>query len=212
MSKKALILVDIQNDFLPGGAFAIANGDEILPFIEKLTDLPFDLIIATQDWHPQNHGSFAANHNKKPGEKIMLNGIEQILWPVHCVQNTKGAELHKKIPRGKIAKIFHKGTDKNIDSYSTFFDNAHQKSTGLADYLAEQKIAEIYLAGLATDYCVKFSALDALKLGFKTHVIIDACRGINVHEQDSVHALNEIKNFGAILTTTEEVVKMNFTL
>lgn len=210
MAKKALILVDIQNDFLPGGNFAIANGDEILPFIEKLITLPFDLIIATQDWHPKNHGSFALNHNKNPGEKIMLNGIEQILWPVHCVQNTKGAELHKKISQEKITKIFHKGTDKNIDSYSTFFDNAHKKSTGLADYLKNQNIEEVYLAGLATDYCVKFSALDALELGFKTYVIVDACRGINVQDHDSDLALNEIKNFGGLLINSQEVAKMNF--
>jgi nicotinamidase/pyrazinamidase len=205
MTKKALILVDIQNDFLPGGNFAVASGNEILPLIEKLTHLPFDLIVATKDWHPGNHGSFAINYNKKTGEKIMLNGVEQTLWPVHCVQNTKGAELHEKVPQAKLSKIFYKGTDKNIDSYSAFFDNAQQKSTGLADYLNEQGIKELYLAGLTTDYCIKYSALDALKLGFKTHVIVDACRGINVHAHDSDQALNEIKCAGGNLTTYQEV-------
>lgn len=205
MAKNALILVDIQNDFLPGGDFAVANGNEILPLIEKLTNLPFDLIVATQDWHPKDHASFAINHNKVPGEKIMLNGIEQILWPVHCVQGTKGAELSEQLPKEKISKIFHKGTDQNIDSYSAFFDNGHQKSTGLADYLHEQGIQEIYIAGLTTDYCVKYSALDALRLGFKTNIIVDACRGININEHDSDLALNEIKNSGALLTTYQDV-------
>lgn len=205
MTKKALILVDIQNDFLPDGKLAVPHGNEILPVVKTLLDLPFDLIVATQDWHPSNHGSFAVNHNKTPGDKIMLHGIEQILWPVHCIANTKGAELSEMIPKTKIAKFFYKGTDKNIDSYSAFFDNDHQKSTGLAEYLRSKKIEELYIAGLATDYCIKYSILDALELGFKTHLIVDACRGINVHKHDSERALNEIVRAGGILKTHQEI-------
>lgn len=211
MTKNALILIDVQNDFLPGGGFPVTNGDEILPLIEKLTDLAFDQIIATQDWHPKDHGSFAANHNKTPGEKITLNGIEQILWPIHCVQETHGAKLSEKIPKNKISKIFYKGTDRNIDSYSAFFDNGGQKSTGLSDYLHAQGIQELFFAGLATDYCIKYSALDALRLGFKTHIIVDACRGINVNENDSNKALDEAKNSGAHLTSYQEVLHRGLT-
>lgn len=202
---KALVLVDIQNDFLPGGAFPVKKGNEILPIIEKLVSLPFDVIVATQDWHPADHGSFAVNHGKKPGEKIMLGGIEQILWPVHCIQGTPGADFSPGWDTKKIAKIFFKGTDKMIDSYSTFFDNGHHKSTGLDKYLRQRGVKEIFLAGLATDYCVKWSALDALKLGFAVYVIVDACRGINLQPADTEKALNEMKAAGAILTTSREI-------
>ena len=202
---KALILVDIQNDFLPGGAFAVKNGDEILPIIEKLVSLPFDIIVATQDWHPADHGSFAVNHGKKVGEKTQLGGIEQILWPAHCIQDTLGAALSPGLDKKKIDQVFFKGTDKMIDSYSTFFDNSHQKSTGLDEYLRKYGVNEIYLAGLATDYCVKYSALDALELGFVVHVIVDACRGINLQPADTKNALNEMKTAGAKLTTSKEI-------
>lgn len=204
---KALILVDIQNDFLPGGALAVPNGNEILPVIEKLTKLPFDFIIATKDWHPLDHVSFATNHNKAPGSKIKLGSMEQILWPVHCVQDTLGAELASGPYTAKISMIFHKGTDKSIDSYSTFFDNGHMKSTGLADYLKKHHVKELFIAGLATDYCVKYSVMDALHLGFKTYIVTDACRGINIKPQDSKKALDEMQTAGAILTSFKELSK-----
>lgn len=207
----ALILVDIQNDFLPGGALAIPNGNEILPVIETLVKLPFDFIIATKDWHPEDHTSFATNHNKSPGSKIMLGNIEQILWPVHCVQETHGSEFAAGAYTAKISQVFHKGTDKSIDSYSTFFDNGRRKSTGLADYLKKHHIKELYIAGLATDYCVKYSVMDALHLGFKIFVITDACRGINIKSKDSDRALDEMQKAGAILTSSTETLK-NFVI
>lgn len=207
MSIKALVLVDIQNDFLPGGALAVSQGNEILPIIDNLLSQSFDFIIATKDWHPKDHSSFAANHKKTPGEKIMLGNIEQILWPVHCVQDTLGADFAPQLNTKKITKVFYKGTDKAIDSYSTFFDNGHHKSTGLADFLKESQITELYIAGLATDYCVKYSVLDALHLGYKVFVVTDACKGVNLQPDDSNQALDEMKKAGAILITSHELVK-----
>jgi nicotinamidase/pyrazinamidase len=164
---KALILVDIQNDFLPGGALAVADGDKIIPVLNRI-QREFSLVVATQDWHPGNHGSFAMNHpGKNVFEQIDLNGLPQTLWPAHCVQNTKGAELAGALERERIAKIFPKGTDAAIDSYSGFFDNGHRKSTGLGEWLKGRGASEIYVCGLATDYCVKFTALDAVAAGFR---------------------------------------------
>src|SRR5262245_56174161 len=164
----ALILVDIQNDFLPGGALAVPDGDKIIPVANKLQGA-FPLIVATQDWHPANHGSFAANHpGKKVFEQIDLNGLPQTLWPNHCVQNTKGTELAPSLDRERIVKIFPKGTDPNIDSYSGLFDNGHRKSTGLGEWLKGRGVTDVFVCGLATDYCVKFTALDAAQAGFKT--------------------------------------------
>lgn len=206
MKIKALVVIDVQNDFLPGGALVVPHGDEILPIVNTLLDLPFNLIIATKDWHTKDHLSFAANHKKSPGEKIMLGQIEQILWSSHCVQNTKGAEFPLSLHASKIAKIFYKGIDKTIDSYSAFFDNAHLISTGLADFLIKHNATEIYIAGLATDYCVKYSVLDGLKLGFKIFVVTDACRGINIDDKDSFLAFKEMRTAGATLVTSNEVV------
>lgn len=200
----ALLLVDIQNDFLPGGALAVPGGDEILPVVRRLHD-HFDLIIATQDWHPANHGSFAANHpGKSPGERIDLHGLPQILWPVHCVQGTRGADFALSLPREKWARVFPKGTDSTIDSYSGFFDNGHRRATGLGDYLREQGVTDVYVAGLATDYCVKFTALDAVKLGFRTTFIEDACRGVNLQPGDVRQAIDEMRAAGIrVLKSTE---------
>ncbi len=193
---KALVLVDLQNDFCPGGALPVKEGDKVVPLANELQK-KFELIVATQDWHPKDHGSFASNHaGKKPGEVVDLHGIEQILWPDHCVQGSKGAEFHPKLDRSRITRVIHKGTDKTIDSYSTFSDNGHRKSTGLEDYLREKGVDEIYLAGLATDYCVKYSALDAVKLGFKTSVFFDACRGIDLKPGDVGRAIEEMRTAG----------------
>ena len=195
----ALILVDLQNDFLPGGALAVPHGDEVIPLADKLQPR-FDLVVATKDWHPSNHGSFAANHpGKRPGDRIILDGIEQILWPVHCVQNTYGAEFAQLFDTSRIARVFHKGTERNIDSYSTFFDNAHRRHTGLAHYLEQHRIKNIYLMGVALDYCVKYSTLDARQLGLNTYVIVDGCRGIELQPGDISRALEEMKRAGAIL-------------
>lgn len=201
----ALILVDLQNDFFPGGSLAVNKANEILPAINKLLTKDFDMVIASKDWHPGNHGSFAATHGKHPGEHINLSGMDQILWPTHCVQNTKGAEFAPGWDTSKITKEFHKGTDENIDSYSTFFDNGHKKATGLEHYLKEHQVKDIYLAGLATDFCVKYSVLDALKLGFNIYVIEDACRGVNLNPHDEEKALAEMQQAGAHIITSEDV-------
>ncbi len=193
---KALIVVDIQNDFLPGGALAVPDGDAIIPVVNRLLPV-FPLVVATQDWHPANHGSFAANHTgRKLFEQIELNGLPQTLWPVHCVQNTPGAELAGALSREGIARVFPKGTDAGIDSYSGFFDNGHRKSTGLGEWLKAQGVAELFVCGLATDYCVKFTALDAATMGFKTHLIEDASRGVNLRPDDVRKAIEEIARAG----------------
>jgi nicotinamidase/pyrazinamidase len=201
----ALVVVDLQNDFLSGGALPVPSGDEVIPLANRLQN-QFELVVATQDWHPPNHGSFAANHpGTKPGDRIMLDGIEQILWPVHCVQDTHGAEFASSFDRKRIVSVFQKGTDPNIDSYSAFFDNAHRRATGLGDYLKDCSINDVYLLGLALDYCVKYSALDARQLGFKTHVIVDACRGIALERNDLDRALDEVKKAGATLVQSREL-------
>ena len=202
---KALIIVDLQNDFLPGGALPVPHGDEVIPIANE-TQSYFDLVLATQDWHPPDHGSFAADHpGKKPGDRVMLDGIKQILWPVHCVQNTHGAEFASSFDTSRIAHVFHKGTERNIDSYSTFFDNVHRRHTGLAHYLEKRGIKDIYLMGLALDYCVKYSTLDARQLGLNTHVIVDGCRGIELEPGDIDRALDEMKHVGAVLLKSNDL-------
>jgi nicotinamidase/pyrazinamidase len=202
---KALILVDLQNDCLPGGALAVPQGDEIIPLADQLQQR-FDIVVATKDWHPPNHGSFALNHKgKKPGDRIILDGVEQILWPVHCVQNTQGAEFAPSFDTSRIAHVFHKGTERNIDSYSTFFDNAHRRHTGLAHFLEKRGIKDVYLMGLALDYCVKYSALDARYLGLNTYVIVNGCRGIELESGDIDRALEEMKRAGAILMKSDDL-------
>jgi nicotinamidase/pyrazinamidase len=195
-TKKALILVDLQNDFCPGGHLAVPGGDEIIPVANQLQS-HFDVVVATQDWHPEDHISFASNHeNRAVGEVIMTDDILQILWPVHCVQHTKGAEFHPQLETHRIHKIFYKGTDQKIDSYSAFFDNAKRRSTGLADYLHSMDIKNVYLMGLATDYCVKYSSLDAAQLGFNVYLIEDACRGVELTPGDIAKAKAEMTAAG----------------
>ena len=203
---KALIIVDVQNDFLPGGSLAVKEGGQIIPIINKLQD-KFGLVAATQDWHPKDHGSFASNHNKKPGEKIILDGLEQILWPDHCVQGTFGAEFSPKLNTKHITKVFKKGADKNIDSYSGFFDNGHRKSTGLGDYLKDKAVTDLYIVGLATDYCVKFTALDAVTLGFNTSLILPACRGVNLKYSDVDKAVDEMRKAGVSIIKDDKNIK-----
>jgi nicotinamidase/pyrazinamidase len=201
---KALILIDLQNDFCPGGALAVQEGDQTIPIANQLMD-QFDLVVATQDWHPITHESFAAHHiGKKPGDVIELHGLSQVLWPIHCVQGSFGAEFVRELNTSGIQSVFHKGTDPSIDSYSGFFDNGHRKATGLGDYLKEQAVTSVYIMGLATDYCVKFTALDALALGFDTYLITDGCRGVNLQANDSENAFKELKEKGAKLLTSKE--------
>ena len=194
--KAALILVDIQNDFLPGGALAVPQGDEVIPVANRLIDR-FDCVIATQDWHPKNHESFASQHEgHEVGQVIQLQGLEQILWPNHCVQGTHGAEFAATLNRPEKLRVFPKGTDRNIDSYSGFFDNGQRKSTGLGAYLKTESINRVYILGLATDYCVKFTALDAKQLGFETYLVEDGCRGVDLATGDSAIAVREMQFAG----------------
>jgi len=205
---KALILVDIQNDFLPCGALAVPDGDAVVPVANRLQTM-FPLVAATQDWHPTNHGSFAANHpGKKVFEQIDLNGLPQTLWPVHCVQGTSGAELAPGLQRERIAKIFPKGTDAGIDSYSGLFDNGHRKSTGLGEWLKAKGVTEVFVCGLATDYCVKFTALDAAQLGFKTHFIEDASRGVNLQPNDVMNAIAEMNRAGIATVQRSDILEI----
>jgi nicotinamidase/pyrazinamidase len=176
---KTLIIIDLQYDFLPGGSLAVSGGDEIIPVVNRLTEW-FDLIVATQDWHPPDHASFASNHpGKKPFDRIELGGIEQVLWSDHCVQGTRGAELAAELDTRRVEAIFRKGMDPGIDSYSGFFDNGHKKSTGLGDYLKGKKAGKVCVAGLAGDYCVYYTVMDALMLGFRAGLIEDATRAIS---------------------------------
>lgn len=205
-SKNALIVVDLQNDFMPSGALPVRNGDEVVAVANRLMPL-FDLVVATMDWHPQNHGSFASQYpNKKPGDHVVLAGVDQVLWPDHCVQNSRGAQVVDGLDKHHITMFFHKGVDPQIDSYSTFFDNAHRRETGLHEYLQQRGIEHVFLLGLATDYCVKFSAVDARYLGFETSVIIDGCRGVELELGDSERAFDEMKDAGAHLVMSSEVV------
>lgn len=202
---KALILVDIQSDFLPGGALAVPEGDLVIPIANEL-QRAFPLVVATQDWHPANHGSFAVNHpGRNVYEQIDLNGLPQTLWPAHCVQGTPGAELAKPLNRPHIAKVFPKGTDPAIDSYSGFFDNGHRKSTGLGEWLKAQGAQEVFVCGLATDYCVKFTALDAAQMGFKTSFIEDASRGVNLRPSDVTEAIDELTRAGIAVVRSAQL-------
>lgn len=194
---KTLLLIDIQNDFMPGGALAVSGADEIIPVVNALMPR-FDLIVATQDWHPADHGSFAANHpGKNIFDQIELDGLPQTLWPVHCVQNTGGALFAPGLDTRRIARVFAKGMHPRIDSYSGFFDNGHRASTGMGEWLKAQGVRELSIVGVATDYCVKFTVLDALQEGFHVNLITSACRGVNLQSGDVERALAEMQAAGA---------------
>jgi nicotinamidase/pyrazinamidase len=194
----ALIIVDIQNDFVAGGTLEVPHGEQIVPLVNELAEA-FDLVVATQDWHPETHKSFASSHpDKKPFEKIILGGLEQVLWPDHCVQGTSGAEFHSQLQMNRVETIFRKGMDPEIDSYSGFYDNGHKKTTGLAGYLKERNVETVYVCGLAADYCVFYTAQDALKEGFKTVVIEDATRAIDQDDFEKAKSVIQ-KNGGAVL-------------
>jgi nicotinamidase/pyrazinamidase len=204
-NKRALILVDLQNDFCAGGSLEVKDGDAVIPVANHLQS-HFDVVVATKDWHPQDHMSFAANHaGGKVGDMIMVENLSQVLWPVHCVQESKGAEFHPELDVSRVDKIVYKGTDKTIDSYSAFFDNAHLRATGLGEYLQDKHIQDIYIMGLATDYCVKFSCLDAVLLVFKVHIIEDGCRGVELNSGDIQSALNEMKSVGVRVVSSKEL-------
>jgi nicotinamidase/pyrazinamidase len=205
-TKAALMLIDLQIDFLPGGALAVPEGDRVIPIANEIIH-EFPVVVATKDWHPADHGSFAANHeDKDPGEVIDLHGLEQVLWPVHCVQETTGADFAPGLLTDAIDKVFFKGTDPTIDSYSGFFDNGHRKSTGLGEWLRAQRVTDVYIMGLATDYCVQFSARDALQLDFATHIIPEGCRGVNLQPGDADQALQQLGQLGVQLVPAATVL------
>lgn len=202
---KALLVVDMQNDFMPGGALPTAGADGLVPVINTLIE-KYPVCVATKDWHPKDHISFAKNHpDKKVGDVIQVGAIQQILWPVHCVQHTKGAEFVTGLNTDRIDRVFYKGIDRMVDSYSTFFDNARLRETGLAEYLHSRGIKEITVMGLVTDYCVLYSVLDALELGFEVSVIADGCRAINLHPNDGEDAFETMREAGAEIITADEV-------
>lgn len=201
---KALIITDVQNDFLPGGALGIPGAGRIIPIINRIMPY-FEHVLATQDWHPKGHVSFASTHKKKVGDIVKIGDLEQILWPDHCIQGSQGADFPKSLKRERIEAIFQKGGDLKIDSYSTFFDNARKKETGLEDYLRKKAIQKLYFVGLATDYCVLYSVRDALELGFDVWVIRDCCCAINLKPGDEEKALGEMAKMGARVIQSQEI-------
>ena len=202
---RALIVVDVQNDFLPGGSLAVPAGDTIIPIINRLLPL-FDLAVATQDWHPAQHESFASNNPKgRIGEVVDLHGLPQVLWPDHCIQHSWGSDFSVSLDLQSINKVFRKGTDPTVDSYSGFFDNGKKQDTGLSAYLKSKGVDQVYLVGLATDYCVKYTALDAVELGFETTVIADAVKAVNLQSTDQENAINEMIEAGVHIKTSNEL-------
>jgi nicotinamidase/pyrazinamidase len=202
---RALILVDLQNDFVEGGTLAVPGGQELVPLVNRV-QAQFEFVVATQDWHPADHASFAANHaGRNVGEVIELGGLPQVLWPVHCVQTTRGADFVPGLNRTHWRGIFPKGTDPAIDSYSGFFDNGKRHATGLGDCLKAHGVQQVYVLGLATDYCVKFTALDAVALGFETKLVQDACRGVDLQPGDVTRALEEMRQAGVHTLQAENI-------
>lgn len=194
---EALLLVDIQNDFMPFGALPVPGGDAVVAVANQLMPR-FQLVVASQDWHPADHGSFASNHpGRAVGETVELGGLPQVLWPDHCVQETPGASFHSALDVAGIHHVVRKGTDPAIDSYSAFFDNGHRKDTGLAAYLRSRGVDRLVVMGLATDYCVKASVLDALASGFAVQVVSDGCRAVELAEGDAERAFREMSEAGA---------------
>ncbi len=202
---KALVLVDIQNDFMPFGALPVTQGDAVVPVANALMPR-FSMVVATQDWHPVGHGSFASSHaGAKPGDVVDLGGVDQVLWPDHCVQGSAGASFHSALDVARIDRVIRKGSDPAVDSYSGFFDNDHRTATGLAELLTCSAVDEIVVLGLATDYCVKATVLDAIGLGFGVTVVTDGCRAVDIAPGDGERALAEMRAEGARLATSGEI-------
>ena len=203
---RALIIVDVQNDFLPGGALAVPGGDGVIGPINAIQPC-YDLVVATQDSHPPEHASFAANHDgREVGDTIELDGAAQVLWPVHCVQGSRGEEFSDSLHLDSVARTFRKGDDAAVDSYSGFYDNARRHDTGLAAFLRERGVEEVHVCGLATDYCVQFTALDAVAEGFRVAVVVDACRGVDLTPGDVDRALDRMRRVGVRLVVSGDVL------
>lgn len=195
MPRTALILIDIQNDFLPGGALAVPRGNEVIAAANNLMS-HFSLVVASQDWHPANHGSFASVQGAQPGTLGKLGRLPQVMWPDHCVQGTHGAEFAAGLDMRRVEAIFRKGVDPTVDSYSAFWDNGKRSHTGLAGYLHARDVKSVTVCGLATDYCVKFTAIDAVEAGFDTYVALGACRGVELSPGDCDNAIRAMRRAG----------------
>ena len=194
--KRALLVIDVQNDFCPGGSLAVDHGDEVVVVINALMPR-FAVVVATQDWHPPDHVSFASSHaGHKPLDVVQAGRIEQVLWPDHCVQGTAGAELHPRLEAARIGMLLRKGMRSGLDSYSAFFENDHVSDTGLQHYLRGLGISEVVLCGLATDYCVLASAMDARRAGFEVTVVSDACRGVDFPRGSVQKAVETMRGAG----------------
>ncbi len=201
--------MDLQNDFVEGGSLAVPDGIAVLDVANRLIP-KFELVVATQDWHPPDHQSFASQHSGLSiGANFELNGLPQTVWPDHCVQGTYGAELISRLNRDGIHRVVQKGTDSGLDSYSGFFDNGHTRATGLADYLRDMQIEHVFVMGLATEYCVRFTALDSIRGGFRTTLVVDGCRGVELHSGDIERAIDEMKNAGVEMTSSEQIQEWN---
>ncbi len=192
---KALLIIDVQNDFCAGGSLAVNEGDQIIKGINEIID-NYDIVVATQDWHPKNHKSFASIHDKNPGEIINLNSIKQVLWPNHCIQGSEGAMLHRELNLEGINLIIRKGMNPELDSYSAFFENDRKTQTGLDGYLKSLRVTEVDLVGLATDYCVYFSAIDAKNLGYKTRVLLGLTKGVDYPEKNIEKTVSHMEEMG----------------
>ena len=198
-----MILVDLQNDFVEGGTLAVPDGMAVVEIANRIM-ADYDLVVATQDWHPADHQSFASQHQGfSIGQQFELNGLPQTAWPDHCIQDSFGAELVSSLDTERISRIVRKGMDKSIDSYSGFFDNGHQKSTGLAEFLRSERVDQVAVMGLATDYCVRFTALDAIKEGFETTLILEGCRGVELQPGDIAKAIEELVRSGVKIVPTK---------
>jgi len=203
---RTLLLVDVQNDFMPFGSLPVPDGDAVVSVANRLAP-EFDFVVATQDWHPAGHGSFASNHpGHVPGDVVALGDLDQVLWPDHCVQATPGASFHSALDVARIDVVVRKGTDPGIDSYSGFFDNAHLRDTGLRDVLVGAGAKELWVLGLATDYCVKYTALDGVSLGFRVAVVADGVRAVDLAVGDGLAAIEEMRAAGCAIVSAEEAL------
>lgn len=204
-SDDALLIVDVQNDFCPDGALEVPEGDAVVPVINRIVG-KFSVVVPTQDWHPEGHISFAGKHpGKNPHEVIRIEGLEQVLWPDHCVRGTPGADFHPELDAAAFHFILRKGTRPKMDSYSAFLENDKKTPTGLAGLLKELGVKRVFIAGLATDYCVLYSSRDALAAGFQVVVLEDACRGVDVPPENIKKALEEMRGLGIRILNTDQL-------
>ena len=201
----ALIVVDLQNDFMDDGALPVDGAYDLVPVANEAMR-HFDVVVATQDWHPAEHGSFAANHDGiEPGQVFDLNGLDQVAWPEHCVQGDAGADFVNGLDVDRFTEVFRKGTDQAVDSYSGFYDNGRRHSTGLSDWLRERGVERVFVLGVATDYCVKFTALDAASEGFPTTLLLDGCAGVEMSPGDINKAVAEMRGAGVVIGSVAEL-------